>query len=149
MMWVIAIASWFVCLAIAVLMAQATGKFGVGIAGLLGFLLGPLGVILVAFKCLPVGYAIPVAVAAAGAGFGLLWWQASTYGSVVDADKVEQQIAFDLAQQGYSDAIVDCPEGKPWEGGDTFTCTAMAKGEAAVVTVLMSDDGTYQWVARR
>lgn len=86
------------------------------------------------------------------AALNLAWigYQKATEYDVADMPGIERQVAFDL-QQGYgvSKPVVSCPDEEVrWAPGETFTCDAWSakdKADTVAITVMMGEDGAYDW----
>lgn len=141
------VASWLICACLAAAMAAGTHKMSIGAAAALGFLLGPIGLVIAAWKCLGTAAGLVAAAVAIVAGVGWVAYMMSPAESVIaDSPRIERQIAFDLRQAGAKKPAVDCPEEVEWAPGQTFECSATAaRGTDATLTVMMHDDGSYEW----
>jgi hypothetical protein len=69
-------------------------------------------------------------------------------GNVIDDDQLETEIRNGVqTQAGVNLTEVTCPESRPIQAGDVFTCTATADdGRTLEITVTQNDDqGNVRW----
>ena len=65
----------------------------------------------------------------------------------LNADQLEQAITTGIAEQMGVTVTVECPDDRPMQQGDVFTCTATtAEGESRTVEVTQTDAaGNVNW----